>query len=75
MRKHRDGYDNTRFRQDFSNKSAGVSVFIIPPGNGLRHVVVVLGYTATGGPGIDISGQLGANALERGWGKYCSCDV
>jgi len=54
---------NTRFRQDFSNKSTGTSVFIIPPGNGLRHVVVAVGYSAS-----SINGQTGTRALPRGWG-------
>lgn len=54
---------DTRFRQDFSNKSTGVSVFTIPPVNGLRHVLLVIGYNAA-----SINGQLGARALERGWG-------
>lgn len=54
---------DTRFRQDFSNKSTGVSVFTIPPVNGLRHVLIVIGYKAA-----SINGQLGARALERGWG-------
>jgi hypothetical protein len=54
---------NTRFSQDFSNKSAGTSVFLIPPGNGLRHVVIALGYNAD-----TINDQTGSRALPRGWG-------
>lgn len=54
---------NTRFSQDLANKSAGVSVFLIPSGNGLRHVVIALGYRAA-----SINAQNGATALERGWG-------
>lgn len=50
---------NTRFQQDLANKGAGTSVFLIPPGNGLRHIVIVLGYNAVGGQN---------NALNRGWG-------
>jgi len=61
---------NTRFRQDFSNKGTGVSVFTIPPGNGLRHIVVVLGYNAA-----SINGQLGAQALPRGWGYQAISQV
>jgi len=38
-------------------------VFTIPPGNGLKHVVIVLKYEAAA-----INGQLGAQALARGWG-------
>jgi len=56
---------NTRFTQNLSNLSSGTSVFIIPPGNGLKHVVLVLGYKATN-PGM--VAQTGAYALERGWG-------
>jgi len=56
---------NTRFSQDFSNKSSGTSVFTIPPGNGMKHVLIVLGWNATN---PDISGQTGENALELGWG-------
>ena len=54
---------NTRFSQDFSNKAGGVSVFLIPPGNGLRHVVIALGYRAA-----TINTQTGSRALPRGWG-------
>lgn len=50
---------NTRFQQDLANKGQGTSVFLIPPGNGLRHIVIVLGYNAVGGQN---------NALNRGWG-------
>lgn len=55
-------YD-TRFTSDFSNKTSGVSVFTIPPNMGVRHVLIVLGYSAS-----SINGQLGARSLERGWG-------
>jgi len=54
---------NTRFSQDFSNKGAGTSVFLIPPGNGLRHVVIAIGYNAS-----SINTQTGSRALPRGWG-------
>lgn len=54
---------NTRFRSDFSNKSTGVSVFTIPPGNGLRHCLIVIGYEAS-----TLAGQNGSRALPRGWG-------
>lgn len=54
---------NTRFTQNMNNLSAGTNVFTIPPGNGLKHVVIVLGYRAA-----TINGQLGAQALPRGWG-------
>jgi len=54
---------NTRYTQNMNNLSAGTNVFTIPPGNGLKHVVIVLGYNAA-----TINGQLGAQALPRGWG-------
>jgi len=50
---------NTRYQQDLANKGAGTSVFLIPPGNGLRHIVIVLGYAPLAGQN---------NALNRGWG-------
>lgn len=55
-------YD-TRYRQDFSNKSAGVSVLTIPPNQGVRHCLIVLGYNAS-----SINTQTGSRSLERGWG-------
>lgn len=55
-------YD-TRYTQDFSNKSAGVSVLTIPPNQGVRHCLIVLGYNAA-----SINTQTGSRALERGWG-------
>lgn len=55
-------YD-TRYVQAFSNPNVGQSVFTIPPNMGVRHVLIVLGYRAS-----SINGQLGAQALERGWG-------
>ena len=54
---------NTRFSTDFTSKSAGTSVFIIPPGNGMKHILITLGYDA-----LAITGQSGENALELGWG-------
>jgi hypothetical protein len=54
---------DTRYRQDFSNRSTGVSVFTISPGNGVKHLLIVLGYNAA-----SINGQVGDKALERGWG-------
>jgi hypothetical protein len=55
-------YD-TRYSQDFSNKSSGVSVLVIPPNQGVRHCLIVLGYNAA-----SINTQTGSRALERGWG-------
>jgi len=54
---------NTRYSQDFSNKSSGVSVFVIPPNQGVRHALIVLGYKAS-----SLTSVTGAYALERGWG-------
>ena len=54
---------NTRFTQEFSNKGQGVSVFTIPPGNGLRHILIVVGYRAG-----TLNANTGLYALPRGWG-------
>jgi hypothetical protein len=54
---------NTRFTNDFTSKSSGTSTFIIPPGNGLKHIVISLGYTAA-----SLAAQIGNNALPVGWG-------
>jgi hypothetical protein len=55
-------YD-TRYVQAFSNPGSGVSVLTIPPNQGVRHCLIVLGYRAT-----SINGQTGSRCLERGWG-------
>lgn len=62
-------YD-TRYRQDFSNKASGVSVLTIPPNQGVRHCLIVLGYQAAATPNTpgNINSQTGSRALERGWG-------
>ena len=54
---------NTRFTNDFTSKSSGTSTFIIPPGNGLKHIVISLGYNAA-----SLAAQIGNNALPLGWG-------
>lgn len=54
---------NTRFTQEFSNKTAGTSVFTIPPGNGIRHILAVIGYD-----GATLAPQQGKFVLPRGWG-------
>jgi hypothetical protein len=54
---------NTRFSQAFSNLGQGVSVFTIPPGNGVRHILIVIGYSAAA-----LAGNTGGAALARGWG-------
>jgi hypothetical protein len=54
---------NTRFTQAFSNPGSGTSTFIIPPGNGLKHIVIALGYNAA-----SLATQIGNNALPQGWG-------
>lgn len=62
---------NTRFTSEMSNKTAGTSVFTIPPSvAGLRHVVVTLGWNAS-----TINNQEGKYVLPRGWGNHCSCAV
>jgi len=55
---------NTRFSNNFTSLSQGSSTFIIPPGNGLKHVVVCLGYNAANAA---IVAQTGENALPKGW--------
>ena len=54
---------NTRFTNDFTSKSSGTSTFIIPPGNGLKHIVISLGYNAA-----SLAAQIGNNALPVAWG-------
>ncbi len=54
---------NTRFTTDFTSKTSGTSTFIIPPGNGLKHIVITLGYNAA-----SLAAQVGNNALPQGWG-------
>lgn len=56
---------NTRFTQAFSNLGQGVSVFTIPPGNGLRHILIVVGYSAAA---LAAAGNTGLVGLPRGWG-------
>jgi len=56
---------NTRFSQDFANKLSGSSTFIIPPGNGLKHVVICLGYSAGNASVTAVSGD---HVLPLGWG-------
>jgi hypothetical protein len=57
---------NTRFTQAFSNLGQGVSVFTIPPGNGLRHILIVVGYSAAALAAA--AAQTGLYGLPRGWG-------
>jgi hypothetical protein len=59
---------NTRFTQDFTNKSSGSSTFIIPPQNGVNQVAVVFGLNG----GLTTSTSAGL-ALPRGWG-YAAID-
>ena len=54
---------NTRFTQAFASPQGGTSTFIIPPGNGLKHIVISLGYLASA-----LATQTGSNALPLGWG-------
>lgn len=62
---------NTRFSQDFANKLSGSSTFIIPPGNGLKHVVICLQYAANRAdinPLVAGGALAGDYALPVGWG-------
>lgn len=61
---------NTRFSQDFSNKLSGSSTFIIPPGNGLKHVVICLQYSAnnTAINALATFAASGDAVLTKGWG-------
>jgi hypothetical protein len=54
---------NTRFTQNFQTLGPGTSVFVIPPGNGLKHCVVVMGWNAG-----SLRAQGGVDALPLGWG-------
>ena len=54
---------NTRFTQNFQTLGSGTNVFVIPPGNGLKHCVVVMGWNKG-----SLSAQTGADALQQGWG-------
>ena len=56
---------NTRFTQAFSNLTSGSSTFVIPPGNGLKHVVIQLQYAAGNAA---VAAQTGENALPKSWG-------
>jgi hypothetical protein len=60
---------NTRFSQDFSNKLSGSSTFIIPPGNGLKHVVICLQYAANRADiNAIVPGPSGDWCLPTAWG-------
>jgi hypothetical protein len=52
---------NSRYSQAFNNPGQGTSVFTIPPGHGVKHVLVTLGYN-------DLSLYPGTRSLSRGWG-------
>jgi hypothetical protein len=58
---------NTRFTQNLTNLSAGSSTFIIPPGNGLKHVILVIGFSAATVAAMAPGGVPGA-ALCQAWG-------
>jgi len=53
---------NTRYTQNMTNLTSGTSVFVIPPNQGCRHAILVLGYSASA------FSSLNNAALERGWG-------
>ncbi len=52
---------NTKFSQAFTNLSAGVSVFSLPPANGYQHIVVQFQLP-------DLTGANTGLAVPRGWG-------
>lgn len=56
---------DTRYSQAFSNPNAGVSVFTLPPNQGVRHVLIVVGFSAAQ---VTDATAGGVGALERGWG-------
>lgn len=64
-------YD-TRYSQAFSNPNVGVSVFTLPPNQGVRHVLIVLGYSAAQ---ITAATAGGVGVLERGWGYQAISQV
>jgi hypothetical protein len=54
---------NTRFTQNFQTLGPGTNVFVIPPGNGLKHCVLVFGWNKGA-----LSAQTGVDALPLGFG-------
>ena len=58
---------NTRFSQTLTNLASGSSTFIIPPGNGLKHVLLVIGFSAAQIAALAPAGVAGG-ALCQGWG-------
>lgn len=55
---------NTKYVQEFSNKSGGSSVFTIPPQNGIQDIVCSFQIPAL----VGTAPQLAALELPRGWG-------
>ena len=55
---------NTRYVQEFTNKSSGSSVFTIPPNNGIQDIILTFEIPANGVGGVDYR----AAGLNRGWG-------
>lgn len=57
---------NTRYVQEFTNKSGGSSVFTIPPNNGIQDIILTfeLPVGANGSAALDGRGL----GLPRGWG-------
>jgi hypothetical protein len=58
---------NTRYVQEFTNKSSGSSVFTIPPNNGIQDIVLTFELPAQGAGGAPDPNYAGAG-LNRGWG-------
>lgn len=59
---------NTRYLQQFSNLSSGSSTFLIPPANGVQHIIVVLKYSAAQLQAMSTGGTVAGFGLGRGWG-------
>jgi hypothetical protein len=53
----------TRYTNNINNPGVGQYSFTLPPMGGYASVILMLKYSASA-----INGQLGAQALERGWG-------
>lgn len=52
---------NTKFVQQFANLAGGVSIFTIPPNNGVQDIVITLRLP-------DLTGAATGLAVPRGWG-------
>ena len=55
---------NTKYQQEFSNKSSGTSTFLFPPQNGIQDVVCTMSFAPLG----STAGSFNAISLPSGWG-------